>query len=86
MEKAFEAAYGPDGDWARLFKRHAEYIGTELNRDIKDPRRYLTMDFWTSENSYESFREHYSAEYRKIDVMCEAMTDSESETGRFERR
>jgi hypothetical protein len=44
------------------------------------------MDFWTSENSYESFREHYSAEYRKIDVMCEAMTDSESETGRFERR
>jgi heme-degrading monooxygenase HmoA len=86
MEKAFEAAYGPDGDWARLFKHDDGYLGTELIRDLKDPRRYLTMDFWISARSYENFREHKSADYKKIDKMCEAMTNSESEAGRFERR
>jgi hypothetical protein len=26
----FERAYGPDGDWANLFRRHPGYLGTEL--------------------------------------------------------
>ncbi len=86
MEHAFEAAYGPDGDWTRFFKQDEGYIRTELNRDVKDPQRYLTMDFWTSEKLYENFHRRCSAEYRKIDQMCEAMTESESEVGRFERR
>lgn len=85
MEHAFEAAYGPDGEWARFFKHDEGYVGTELNRDVKDPRRYLTLDFWTSEKSYENFHSRWSAEYQKIDQMCEAMTERELEVGKFER-
>ena len=35
--EAFEAAYGPDGDWARLFRRHEHYLGTEL---LSQPNRH----------------------------------------------
>jgi hypothetical protein len=41
----FEKAYGPDGDWARLFRRGDGYLGTELLRDrdalnlVSSPRR-----------------------------------------------
>ena len=30
---AFEAAYGPEGTWAQLFRSSPEYLGTELLRD-----------------------------------------------------
>ena len=30
---AFEAAYGPEGNWAQLFRSSPEYLGTELLRD-----------------------------------------------------
>jgi hypothetical protein len=32
----FKKAYGPDGDWARLFHRAGGYLGTELLRDRDD--------------------------------------------------
>ena len=30
---AFESAYGPEGNWAQLFRKSPEYLGTELLRD-----------------------------------------------------
>ena len=29
----FEAAYGPEGAWAQLFRSSPDYLGTELLRD-----------------------------------------------------
>ena len=40
---AFEATYGPRGDWARLFARQDGYGGTELLRLQGDAPVYLTM-------------------------------------------
>ena len=40
----FEAAYGPTGDWARLFARSGGFRGTELMR--ADDGSYLTLDVW----------------------------------------
>jgi heme-degrading monooxygenase HmoA len=86
MESAFERSYGPEGSWALLFRGGGEgFVGTELNRDVKETRRYLTLDFWTSEAAYESFREKHAARYKAIDAECEAMTESEAEIGRFAR-
>ena len=34
---AFEAAYGPEGAWARLFCTSPDYLGTELLRDAYVP-------------------------------------------------
>lgn len=79
----FEAAYGQDGDWARLFRLSPEYRGTQLLRDTKNPLRYITIDRWTSEAEYERFQRDYKAEYEAIDRTCESLTESEIEVGRF---
>ena len=85
MEIAFEAAYGSEGDWARLFRTSPEYVRTELLRDASDNGRYLTIDVWSSAAEYENFRASYREEYEKIDAACEAMTEEEHEIGRFQR-
>jgi quinol monooxygenase YgiN len=84
-EKRFEEAYGSHGLWAALFKQGEGFIATELNRDLKDPGRYLTFDLWVSKAAYDKFRARYSAEYQTIDAQCEALTEHEAELGRFER-
>jgi len=84
-EVRFEQTYGSDGLWARLFKNGEGYIATELNRDLKDPGRYITLDFWTSRKAYDSFRATHSAEYEAIDRQCESLTEYEKQLGAFER-
>jgi heme-degrading monooxygenase HmoA len=84
-EARFEEAYGPRGAWARLFSTGEGFVATELNRDLKDPARYLTLDFWESRKAYDSFRENHTAEYAAIDRQCEALTAEEREVGAFER-
>jgi heme-degrading monooxygenase HmoA len=85
MEKEFEAAYGSAGRWAIFFKQSAGYIGTQLNRDLDDPQRYVTLDFWTLREAYENFHQRHQAEYRAIDRDCEPLTVSEKKVGAFLR-
>jgi heme-degrading monooxygenase HmoA len=84
-EAAFEQAYGPQGPWARLFSRAPGFVATELNRDVSDARRYLTIDFWRSKQDYDAFRASHAAEYQTIDQECEALTAEEKLVGTFER-
>jgi heme-degrading monooxygenase HmoA len=81
--KQFEKSYGPHGQWVRLFRQDPAYIRTELIRDVHDATRYLTLDFWASEEAYEAFRESHSNQYEIIDARWELMTDDEQEVGRF---
>jgi hypothetical protein len=46
---AFERAYGPDGDWARLFARSPAYRGTLLVADRDRPGRYVVIDRFADE-------------------------------------
>ncbi len=85
MEQLFEKHYGPAGTWAQLFQEGEGFVATELSRDLKEPGRYLTVDFWSSQEAYENFRDQHSARYQEIDAECEEMTESESEIGRFAR-
>ena len=85
VERRFEEAYGPQGDWAQFFARGAGYVRTELNHDLKDSRRYVTLDFWVSREAYESFRREYTAEYKALDQEFEKMTEEELEVGKFVR-
>jgi heme-degrading monooxygenase HmoA len=84
-EARFEEAYGPRGAWARLFAAGEGFVTTELNRDLKDPARYLTLDFWVSREAYDAFRAKHAAEYGAIDRDCEALTAEEQALGDFER-
>ena len=76
-EELFEQAYGPEGEWVRLFRRDARYRGTRLLRDVGRERVYVTMDMWESREAYDEFREKYAAEYAEIDRKCEGLTVTE---------
>ena len=58
-------------------------MGTQLHRDVRKKGRYLTLDFWVSEAAYETFRQHYVAEYRALDKQCEPLTEQEILLGSF---
>lgn len=79
----FERHYGPDGTWALFFRRGRDYIRTDL---LKGPEAYLTLDWWTSRDAYEAFREQHADEYAAIDAVCEAVTTSEEKLGEFVAR
>jgi heme-degrading monooxygenase HmoA len=64
----FEAAYGPEGDWASFFGEARGYIGTELLRDVEAPGRYLVVDRWESADAYNAFAAEHRDEYmRRVD-------------------
>lgn len=81
--KDFEAAYGPEGAWAELFRSSAEYHGTELLRDAYVPGSYLTIDRWSSEEAFRNFRREHDAAYEKLDRACDALTERETRIGAY---
>jgi heme-degrading monooxygenase HmoA len=80
---AFEAAYGPEGAWAQLFRSSKNYLGTELLRDAYVPGRYLTIDRWTSEDDFRAFRKEHDSNYEGLDRACDALTSRESRVGAY---
>ncbi|HYC71700.1 MAG TPA: antibiotic biosynthesis monooxygenase [Opitutaceae bacterium] len=73
-EQDFRAAYGPAGDWARLFRRADGYLGTELIQAAPDSRLYLTIDRWRAAADWDRFlaahREPYQALDRRLAPLC----------------
>jgi heme-degrading monooxygenase HmoA len=84
-EERFESVYGPDGDWARLFRSDPGYQRTLLLRDAFRDRIYLTCDFWESRKAYEAFRKNNLEAYLALDESCEEWTLAEREIGEFEQ-
>ena len=80
----FQTAYGPDGDWAWLFRRDPQYIRTDLLRDRDDPTRFLTVDFWTSREACASFRTRFKGDFETLDKSCERFTIEETQIGSFD--
>ena len=81
---AFEEAYGPEGDWARLFRTAAGYLGTTLLKGEGEPADYLTLDRWVSARAYETFRRARDHEFTVLDGACEQLTALEEEIGAYE--
>ena len=79
---AFEAAYGPAGDWARLFARSGGFRGTELLRAADGT--YLTLDVWRARADFDAFLAEHGADYEALDVRAEAWTRCEHPLGDFE--
>ena len=80
---AFEAAYGPEGAWAQLFRTSSDYLGTELLRDAYIPGSYLTIDRWASEQEFRAFRKAHDAEYESLDRSSDALTARETRIGAY---
>lgn len=81
--KAFERAYGTDGDWVRLFRRAPGFVSTELRRESDRTEHYLTIDRWQSREDYERFKETFRTEYQVLDARCAALTEWEQKVGDF---
>jgi len=79
----FLAAYGPTGDWVRLFSKDPAYIETVLLHDADHSDRYVTVDYWESRQARDSFRERYAAEFAALDSRCEKFTVREEFIGDF---
>lgn len=80
---AFEAAYGPEGEWAQLFRTSPKYVGTELLRDAYVPGSYLTIDRWASEVDFRAFRKDHDKEYEVLDRACDPLTAKETRIGAY---
>jgi heme-degrading monooxygenase HmoA len=81
---AFEEAYGPEGDWARLFRTADGFLGTTLLKGDGEPVEYLTLDRWVSREAYERFRHEQDASITALDRSCEMLTALEQEIGSFD--
>lgn len=82
-ESAFLEHYGPDGSWARLFRRAEGWIDTRLLRDASVAGRYVTVDRWESAAAFAKFRALSGHEYEALDRQCEALTEAETPLGSF---
>lgn len=73
---AFEAAYGPEGTWARLFRTHPAFIKTELWK--ASDGTYLTADYWASEADFDRFQLEAGDRYAALDAELEGLCDRET--------
>jgi heme-degrading monooxygenase HmoA len=79
----FELAYGPGGAWSKLFAGCPGFRGTTLLRDTKNPRRYLSIDFWDTLAQQEQWLAERKAEYANLDAAFADWTESRTEVGIF---
>jgi heme-degrading monooxygenase HmoA len=84
FERRFETVYGPDGDWARFFRRDPHFRETRLLRELSRPNAYMTLDAWDSRSAYEKFRQQNREVYLTLDRSSEAMTLREKHLGSFD--
>jgi hypothetical protein len=63
----FVGAYGPDGEWARLFRRSPEFLGVELLGSVGNPGRFFTLDHWSSAAARDMFMSANATAYDVID-------------------
>ena len=82
-EQEFVAAYGPSGAWSQLFRRAAGYVETLLLQDQSIAGRFLTIDRWSSQSAHEAFLRQFGAEYKALDLACEALTQHEQNLGSY---
>lgn len=82
--RAFEHAYGPDGPWAQLFRKHPGYRRTRLFRHKMEPQVYVTVDVWNSKADYEAFRQLHAPDYRRLDSQLALLKLEENVLGYYE--
>ena len=84
-EAEFVEKYGPQGAWARFFRSSRGYIKTELVQDVTADHRFLTLDYWETEESFRRFRQQNLAEYERLDKEFAGLTKKEARLGAFTR-
>jgi heme-degrading monooxygenase HmoA len=84
-QEEFEQCYSGSGSWAEFFQRDPSYRKTIFLRDQANHTRYLTIDIWETLAAYQAFKQKYSEEYSALDKQFEALTESETFLGYFDK-
>lgn len=79
----FISVYSSDGEWAQLFKKYPGYIKTELKRDTSNRQRFITIDHWSSLDTYSTMQKKSKADYNLLDEKCQSYTIQENKIGIF---
>ena len=74
---AFLAAYGPEGDWALLFRGAQGYLGTGLFRATDEGGRFLTVDRWADQAAWLRFLDTSRQAYEELDLRLEGLAATE---------
>jgi quinol monooxygenase YgiN len=82
-ETEFIAAYGPEGEWARLFRRSPEFLGVELMESVGNPGRFFTLDHWYSAAARDMFMSANATAYDVLDRRFANLTVWERRIGAF---
>jgi antibiotic biosynthesis monooxygenase len=82
-EAEFVAAYGPDGEWARLFRRSPEFLGVELLGSAGNAGRFFTLDQWGSSAAMDVFLAANARAYDVLDRRFSGLTVWERRIGGF---
>jgi len=82
-EAEFVAVYGPDGEWARLFRRSPEFLGIELLGSVGNTSRFFTLDHWSSASGLEAFLAANATAYDVLDRRFGGLTVWERRIGGF---
>ncbi len=80
---AFVLAYGPRGDWARLFRGCDGFVECELLCDAEAPEHYMTLDYWREPEDYVRGMASVATAYQELDARCAEFTSSERRVGNF---
>jgi hypothetical protein len=82
-EAEFVSVYGPEGDWARLFRRSPEFYGVELLGSVGSRGRFFTLDHWSSSSAMDLFLNSNATAYDVLDRRCNGFTVWERRIGGF---
>ena len=82
-EAEFIQAYGPDGEWARLFRRAPEFMGVELLGSVGNATRFFTLDHWGSATAMDAFLAANATAYDVLDRRFSGLTVWERRIGGF---
>lgn len=75
----FERVYDAGGAWAQLFSCSDGFEGTELFASLSTPGRYLSVDRFRDEASWQRFQTEHREAYLALDAESERLTVAERE-------
>ena len=84
LRQEFEAEYGPNGAWSRLFGVSDGYLDSLLHADADRRSTYLLIDRWRDQESYDAFKAEYGVAYNKQSRAFERLYVKEELVGAFE--
>lgn len=82
-ETEFRAAYGSDGEWARLFSSSPGFRGVELLA-LEGAGEHVTIDRWATEGDFLAYMAEHGRRYAALDERLADLTVSEDLVGRGE--